>query len=105
MVEEKVLSKFLASIKSLRPKIKAIYLFGSRARKDFRPDSDYDLLVVTEKKDLELKDKLFASVMDTLLGTGKYISLKVFPLDKFNRLSAIPTLFMEKVLKEGIKIG
>ncbi len=32
-------------IPALKPE--AIYLFGSRARGDARPDSDYDLLVVT----------------------------------------------------------
>lgn len=105
MVEDDILASFLSSIAPLKPQINAIYLFGSRARKDFRPDSDYDLLIVTEKKDLKLKDKLFDSVIDILLKTGKYISLKVFPLEEFNRLSGIPTVFMENILKEGIKIG
>jgi uncharacterized protein len=104
-MEDEVLLKFLSSIKPLKPGIKSIFLFGSRARKDFRPDSDYDLLVVTGKKDLELKDKLFDSAMDVLLSTGKYISLKVFPLEKFNHLSALSTVFMKNVLKEGIKVG
>ena len=104
-MKDKVLSKFLTSIQPLSSKIREIYFFGSRVRKDFRPDSDYDLLVVTKEKDLRLKDKLFDSVMDVLLATGKYISLKIYPLAEFKRLSSIPTLFMRNILREGVKIG
>lgn len=104
-MEDKVISGFLTGIKDLRAKIRAIYFFGSRVRNDYRPDSDYDLLIVTEKKDRELKDKLYDSVMDVLIETGKYISLKIFSLEQFNYLSSIPTLFMERILKEGVKIG
>ena len=104
-MQDETISSFLAEIKPLNQKINAIYLFGSRARQDFRPDSDYDVLVVTKEKDLSLKDRLIESAFDTLLKTGLYISLKVFPQAEFKRLSNIPTPFMGNVLKEGIKIG
>lgn len=42
------LKPFLIRIKKKFPKAK-ILLFGSRARDDFRKDSDYDLLVVSPK--------------------------------------------------------
>ena len=35
-------------VRGLRPL--AIFLFGSRARGDFRPDSDFDLMVVTSER-------------------------------------------------------
>ncbi len=35
-------------VRELRPL--AIFLFGSRARGDFRPDSDFDLMVVTSQR-------------------------------------------------------
>ena len=50
-------------------------------------------------------DRLYDAVIDILTETGKVISLKIFNEEEFNRLSSIPTPFMSKILKEGIKIG
>jgi predicted nucleotidyltransferase len=88
----------------LMQNINAIYLFGSRCRDDWRPDSDYDILIVVKKKDKEFISRLYDIVMDILLDTGKLISLKIFTDTEFNRLKSIPTPFMEHVLTEGIRL-
>ena len=100
-----VIKRFLFVISPLMEKIKVLYLFGSRCRDEWRPDSDYDILIVLEKKDKELISMLYDIVMDILLDTGRLISLKIFTEDEFNRLRSIPTPFMENVLKEGIRLG
>lgn len=46
-----IIGQFMMRISPLREIIKEIYLFGSRCREDWRSDSDYDLLIVVEKKD------------------------------------------------------
>lgn len=52
------LKPFLVRIKEKFPKAKML-LFGSRARDDFRKDSDYDLLVVSpEFKPRRLVDRM-----------------------------------------------
>ncbi len=102
---EPVIKRFLLLLEPIRKEIKSVYLFGSRSRDDWRPDSDYDILIVVEKKERALIDKLYDIVMDILLETGRLVSLKIFTEEEFNRLRSIPTLFMEKVLKEGIKLG
>jgi predicted nucleotidyltransferase len=100
-----IIDKFLSKTHDLARKLKAVYLFGSRARGDDKPYSDYDLLVVMETRDEGLVDKLYDAVVAVLLETGKVISLKIFCEADFKRLSSIPTPFMARVLKEGIKIG
>jgi predicted nucleotidyltransferase len=80
-------------------------LFGSRAREDWRPDSDYDVLVVVPRKDRRIVDGLYDGVMDVLLETGILISLKVFDEKRFERLKSIPTPFMANVMAEGVEIG
>ncbi len=85
--------------------IKDIYLFGSRCRDDWRPDSDYDILIVLEQKDRGIISRLYDIVMDILIDTGRLISLKIFVEEEFNRLKSIPTPFMENVMKEGIRLG
>ena len=100
-----IIEMFLKEISPIRKNIKDIYLFGSRCRDDWRPDSDYDILIILERKDRALVDKLYDAVMDVLLSTGRLISLKIFTMAEFNRLKDIPTPFISNVLQEGIKLG
>jgi predicted nucleotidyltransferase len=100
-----VIKKFLSRLSPLHANIKEIYLFGSRSRGDWRPDSDYDILIVLSKKDREIISKFYDAVAEILLDSGKMISLKIFTSSEFNRLSSIPTPFMERVLTEGLKLG
>lgn len=102
---DNTLKYFLNEIKFLRDEIISIYLFGSRAGDNFRPDSDYDLLVVVKKKERKFIDGLYEAVMNTLLRDGRLMSLKIFEESQFEYLTSISTPFMEKVIKEGIKIG
>lgn len=101
-IQDPVLQMFLEGVKKFR-EIVSIYLFGSRARETFRPDSDYDLLVVTEDK--KIKDKLYDLAVDILCETGADISLKIFKKEDFERLRFLSTPFIENVLKEGKKIA
>lgn len=58
MSVDKILDSIKARlIETLSPK--KIYLFGSRSRRDHSDTSDYDLLVVVEKSDLEYHARNF----------------------------------------------
>jgi predicted nucleotidyltransferase len=100
-----IVERFLSMISPLKENIKEIYLFGSRCRDDWRPDSDYDILIVIYRKDREFTSKQYDIVMDILLDTGRLVSLKFFTVSEFNRLKSIPTLFTHIVTKEGIILG
>lgn len=102
---DKIVGTFLSAISPVMGDIRGIYLFGSRCRDDWRPDSDYDILIILGKKERVIIDNLYDAVMNILLSTGRLVSLKIFTLSEFNRLKSIPTPFIGKVLKEGIKIG
>ncbi|MBM3790261.1 MAG: nucleotidyltransferase domain-containing protein [Acidobacteria bacterium] len=47
---DQVLRSFLSRIEGLRPRLRRMVLFGSHARGDHRPDSDYDLLLVVKSQ-------------------------------------------------------
>jgi predicted nucleotidyltransferase len=49
--KDPIVGDFLRGIAPLKDRIREIYLFGSRTRSDWRPDSDYDILIVVDKKD------------------------------------------------------
>lgn len=103
--QDALVEKFLSLISPVQTDIQEMYLFGSRCRDDWRPDSDYDILIVVDKKDRHLVSRLYDAVVDILLETGKLFSLKIFTTFEFNRLRSIPTPFVKRVLTEGIQLG
>ena len=87
-------------------KVKAVYLFGSRARGDHRANSDYDLLLVVRNSfTSQNKDMLYDLVMDILLETGNLLSLKIFRESKYRDLINQNTSFFQNINKEKILIG
>jgi len=79
-------------------------LFGSQARGDARPDSDWDLLLLLNKKRKEQsdKDKAFEFVM---MGWdyGTYLSIKTYTEEQWEKGKFFP--FYKNVEKEGIEIN
>jgi len=104
-ITDLVLDSFLERISSLRPELSRIILFGSRARGDERPDSDYDLMLVVKTKIPALESALYDAVLDTLLTSGRLISLKIFTQQEYDRLGKLSTPFMRRVHEEGVLIG
>ena len=105
-MNDQFVRRFLDRLSPVSGTIRAIYVFGSRAKGTHRPDSDYDLLlVVTEAFTPHDKSLLYDIVIDLLLDTGRLASLKIFKEPEFNRLMALNTPFMRHVLTEGVKVG
>ena len=100
-----VILEFLKHIAPLRDRLDKVILFGSRARGDDRPFSDYDVLIVVPQKDRALKSTLYDAAVDTLLATGREISLKIIPRAAFDHQAGLPTPFMKNVLQEGVPLG
>ncbi len=73
-MNDPIVQQFLGRCAVLGNQVKAVYLFGSRAKGTARPDSDYDiLLVVSETFSLDDKDVLYETIMDLLLETGRLV--------------------------------
>lgn len=104
-MNSEIIERFLSLISPIEGEIKELYLFGSRSREDWRPDSDYDILIVLEKKDRVIIDRLYDAVIEVLLTSGKLISLKIFIEEEFNRLKSIPTPFIKNVINRGKRLG
>jgi len=91
---DKIISLFADSI------VKVI-LFGSRAKGIPKPESDYDFLVVLKKKDRRTLEGIYEVVTDFLLEYGVDISLKIYSLEEYQKMNAIPTPFMASIIKTG----
>ena len=79
------------------------YLFGSRARGDFRPDSDWDILILVDNKSVtnEIEDKFRDDLYDIELETGQIISTFIYPKDYWTNTLIYSPLF-KNVNREGI---
>ena len=61
MIKEKLRNIIEKVVKKSGFTLNSVFVFGSRARGDFRPDSDYDILVVIDE-DLPIRERRRLSV-------------------------------------------
>ena len=81
-----------------------IHLFGSKARGDAGPESDVDLLIITECNDWKLKDEIGRVATAILLSEEIYLSIKVLGKALYQRLIALEAPFIKNVLREGVSV-
>ena len=79
-------------------------LFGSQARGDARPDSDWDLLVLLNKAKKEFEDEDIYGYPFAEMGLKHktYMSVKMYTAKEWDRRK--PTPFYKNVEREGIEI-
>ena len=81
-----------------------IILFGSRARGDIRPDSDIDILVVSDReKDLP-RHKRGQNVRLKLAGISAPLDILFYTHDDLNRFKNIRQSFCATVQREGVEL-
>jgi predicted nucleotidyltransferase len=77
-----------------------IYLFGSRARGDSQPDSDYDVMVVVRDSDLPPHRR--AQIAHRALGGMRVAAdILVWTRQEFDRFLPVPGSLAATVLREG----
>ena len=81
------------------------YLFGSRARGDFRPDSDWDILILVDEDKVtnDLEDKFRDDLYDIELESGQVISTFIYPKDYWSSILIYSPLY-KNVNQEGIRL-
>jgi predicted nucleotidyltransferase len=90
-------------INAIDPKADII-LYGSSARGDERPDSDWDILILTDYSvDLITERKFRNKLYDLELETGEPLSIFVYSKNDWQTKQRI-TPFYENVTQEGVRI-
>lgn len=81
-----------------------VILYGSRARGDERPDSDWDILILTNNAaDIVTERKFRNKLYDLELETGEALSVFVYSKNDWQTRQRI-TPFFHNVSREGIRI-
>lgn len=86
--------------KGLGDNLKKIILFGSRARKDGSPESDYDCMAVVRDISSELKDMIDEIAAELMYEYNAVFS--IFPVSEIRYDTEIYNPFFMNVKKEGI---
>lgn len=99
---QKVLESIRQSLAQHLPPGGRAMLFGSQARGDARPDSDWDILIVLDKEKLETTDYDTVSYPLTTLGwdLGERINPIMYTLKEWAASHITP--FYKNVEQEGI---
>lgn len=104
-IEERALKEFKETlVKRFGGEVRTIRLFGSKARGDFRKESDMDILVLMKEIALDEKDWIIDASFDLLLKYNVLISPIVIAEERYQNLLRLQTAFIRNVMKEGIDL-
>ena len=103
LMNEQIASHFAESVrKGFGSHLKHLILFGSRARDDFSEGSDFDFLIVLDKKSKEDADKIRKIEVDILNTYNELAGSIVCDENEWERLKSYPIGL--NILKEGMRL-
>ena len=104
MSTDVILNNITSAIHEQDPSAQA-FLFGSRARGDNRPDSDWDILILINNQIVtnEIENKFRDVLYNIELESGQIISTFIYPKSFWQKNLRFSPLY-KSVKKEGIKL-
>ena len=104
MEQGEIVKRIASTVKNKDPNAVA-YLFGSRARGNYRADSDWDILILVdgEKVTNEIEDRFRDGLYDIELESGQIISAFIYSKDFWHSSMRHSPLF-KSIRKEGLRL-
>jgi len=101
---DKILKSIIEAVSKTAPDSE-IYLYGSRARGDFKEYSDWDLLILLNKDKISfsLETEIIDDLFDVELDTGEVITPLIYSKKEWLEKLFITPIY-QNITKEGIKI-
>lgn len=103
--EKQMIVRDIAALKErMLPKNGRLILFGSQARGDAGPESDWDLLMLLNKESIEPSDfaRYAYPIVELGLLRGEYFSIKQYTFNEWSKRKGTP--FYKNIDKEGIEL-
>jgi uncharacterized protein len=95
-----IIDQFASRVRELFPEAK-IWAFGSRARGDAQPDSDFDICVVLASEDLETRRKIQHVAWEVAFEHGMVFQTLVFSDAEFSTGPSAADPLVKTILREG----
>ncbi len=104
VAQREILARCLEAMNRALP-LRAVYLFGSHARGDARPDSDVDLCLVAEgaERQVEAAQQFWRSIWD-IKDTPAFTLVPIAP-QRLEEKKAIGDFFYNTILTEGVPLA
>jgi predicted nucleotidyltransferase len=104
MSSDIVLKNISTAIHNQDPTAQA-FLFGSRARGDNKPDSDWDILILVNSQSVttEIENKFRDVLYNIELESGQIVSVFIYPKSFWQKSLKFSPLY-KSIKKEGIKL-
>ena len=104
MSNDVILKSITSAIHKQDPTAQA-FLFGSRARGDNKPDSDWDIIILVKNQSVtnEIEDRFRDVLYNIELESGQIISTFIYPKSFWDNFLKYSPLY-KAVKKEGIKL-
>lgn len=92
MKQEEVIQRIKELGEKILPEDASLWLYGSRARGDARPDSDYDLLILLDKDHItgEDHDRYGYPLFDYGLDIGEEINAHIYARNDWEKWACAP---------------
>ena len=102
--DQNIVSQIQSLGKKILPKGSTLLLYGSRARGDYRTDSDWDLLVLLNRPQKEDTDFFSISypLMELGFDLGQYFSVHTYSQQEWQKMSFLP--FYKNVERDKIQL-
>lgn len=100
MTKQEITERVKKSVESIDPQAKVI-LFGSRARGDFKNNSDWDFLILTSvNSDENFKSKIREVLIDTELEAEQVISTLIYSQQNWKNYKS--TTLYKNITSDGV---
>ena len=96
-----ILQAISGQLSAFKGILKAV-AYGSRVRGDNRGDSDLDVLIIVNKKNRKMKDKILDIFYSYELNTDMSFSVTILSLEELKMNETIGSPFIDEIKKEGI---
>jgi predicted nucleotidyltransferase len=105
-IEQVAVKTFVQDIrKQYSDQILAVALFGSKARGDDDPESDIDLLVITNSESYDFRSALWRIASEISLNYNVLISAHIFGKERWERARQIGLPFSRAIVADRIPLA